>query len=199
MRVLEPNQDRAERPGVAPGLAWTAMALFALLGYVFISAAVGPFNKSWPVGLVSIAIYVVVFFCIQAACHPLRKRTDQTQCWRERFPTHDEREVQRFLEIVGESLGIREARVRRIRPDDRPEKLTQEVFCGDGMDLVELMMAIENAYALELPDSFLEKATTLGDLFDYVTRHSPGRPQPAPPPSHATDGKEADCTRTERS
>jgi acyl carrier protein len=108
----------------------------------------------------------------------LRGRTDQTQSWRERFPLRDEQEVQRFLQVIGELLGLKEERMRRLRPDDRPEDLTQDVFCGDGMGLVELMMAIEEAYGLELPDGFLEKARTLGDLFDYVTRQADARAAP---------------------
>jgi acyl carrier protein len=167
MRAKDPNQAGAGRPGVAGLLVWVGMFLFGLFALIFVSAALGPSHKGlvWPVVVV---VCFVVFFCIQAACHPLRGRSDQTQCWREKFPTRDEREVQRFLQVIGESLGLKEERMRALRPED----LTQEVFCGDGMDLVELMMAIEEAYALEFPDSLLGRVRTLGDLFEYVTRQA---------------------------
>ena len=177
MRARDPSKDGAGRPGVAGLLVWVGMFLFGLFALIFVSAALGPSHKGlvWPVVVV---VCFVVFFCIQAACHPLRGRSDQTQFWREKFPTHDEREVERFLQVVGESLGLKKERIRALRPDDRPEDLTQEVFCGDGMDLVELMMAIEEAYALELPDSFVERARTLVDLFEYVTRLAGARAAP---------------------
>jgi hypothetical protein len=38
------------------------------------------------------------------------------------------------------------------------------------MDIVELVMAVEEEYELNLPESFLETCQTLGELFDYVTR-----------------------------
>ena len=156
---------------------WVGMLLFGFFSLTFFGAVLGPSHKSlvWPVVVV---VCFVVFFCIQAACHPLRGRADQSQSWREKFPAHDEQEVQRFLQVVGESLGLKEERIRRLRPDDRPEDLTQEVFCGDGMDLVELMMAIEEAYGLKLPDDLLERARNLGDLFDYVTRQAATRVVP---------------------
>jgi acyl carrier protein len=150
------------------------MFLFGLLCLIFVGAVLGPSLKSlvWPVVVVVMVVCFVVFFCLQAAFHPVRGRTDQTQSWREQFPTHDEQEIRRFVQVVGESLGLKEERMRGLRPDDRPEDLTQEVFCGDDMDLVELVMAIEEAYGLELPDSLMERARTLGDLFDYVTREA---------------------------
>ncbi len=81
-------------------------------------------------------------------------------------------------------MGLREAHWCRLRPDDRVRDLTQEVFCGDGMDVIELVMDLENEYALELPDALLEEARTLGDLFDYVVGQNVG----GPPPSAAKQG-----------
>ncbi len=169
MQAKDPNQAGAGRPGVAGLLGWVGMLLLGLFVLIFVSAALGPSHKGlvWPV---VVMVCFVVFSFIQAACHPLRGRTEQSQSWREKFPTHDEQEVRRFLQVVGESLGLKEERMRRLRPDDRPEDLTQEEFCGDGLDIIELRMAIEKAYTLELPDSFVERAGTLGDLFEYVTR-----------------------------
>jgi len=173
MQAKDPNQAGAGRPGVAGLLVWVGMILFGLFALIFVSAALSPSHKGlvWPV----VVVCFVVFSFLQAACHPLRGRPDQTQSWRQQFPTHDEQEVRRFLQVVGESLGLKEERIRALRPDDRPEDLTQEVFCGDGMDLVELMMAIEEAYGVKLPDDLLERARTLGDLFEYVTRQASAR------------------------
>lgn len=164
-----------------PGsLVWVGMFLFGLLCLMFVSAVLGPSHKTlvWPVVVV---VCFVVFFCIRAAFHPLRGRTDHTQLWREQFPTHDEQQIRRFVQVVGEALGVKEERISSLRPDDRPVDLTQEVLCGDGMDLVELVMAIEDAYRLELPDNFVERARTLGDLFEYVTQQGATGADPSAP------------------
>jgi len=94
--------------GVIGLLVWVGIFLFGLLALILVGAALGPSHKGlvWPVVVV---VCFVVFFCIQAACHPLRGRTDQTQSWRQQFPTQDEQEVQRFLEYVTRQAGARAA------------------------------------------------------------------------------------------
>jgi len=117
-------------------------------------------------------VFVIGFFGLKAATHPIRGRRDERRAWTERFPTHADQELDRFLQIVGEELGLRKERWCRLRPDDRMVAVTQEWLCGDGMDIIELFMAIEQEYGLDLPESFHEKDRTLGDLFAYVTQHS---------------------------
>ncbi len=128
-------------------------------------------SRAWLL-VVFLAIYLVGFFCLQAATRPIRGRTDQRQSWKERFPAHREQELDRFLQIVGEELGLRKERWRRLRPDDRMVAVTQQWLCGDGMDIIELFLAIEQEYELDLPESFHTPDRTLGDLFAYVTQHS---------------------------
>ena len=94
--------------GVIGLLVWVGMFLFGLLALILVGATLGPSHKGL-VWSVVVVVCFVVFFCIQAACHPLRGRTDQTQSWRQQFPTHDEQEVQRFLEYVTRQAGARGA------------------------------------------------------------------------------------------
>ena len=124
-------------------------------------------------------IFVIGFFGMKAATHPIRGRRDERRAWKERFPTHTDQEFERFLRVVGDSVGVSEKHLCRLRPDDRVTALTQEWLCGDGMDIIELFMDIEREYGLDLPESCHEKTQTLADLFAYVTQHSPGRPPPA--------------------
>jgi hypothetical protein len=39
--------------------------------------------------------------------------------------------------------------------------LSRQMFCGNGLELVELIMALEKEHALDLPDDFLAKDSTL--------------------------------------
>jgi acyl carrier protein len=146
------------------------------LAAAFLAAVVPGLDTRKLPWLLAIVLFAVIFFSLKAAFHPIRGRMDEMDRWRQQFPTQSDQEFQRFLQIVVESLGLRTKHLRKLRPDDRVRALSQEAFCGDGMDIVELIMAIETEYALNLPDSFLETSETLGELFDYVTRHDTGRP-----------------------
>ena len=39
---------------------------------------------------------------------------------------------------------------------------------GDSLDIVELIMAIEEEFDIEIPDSDAEKVVTVGDVVDYI-------------------------------
>ena len=41
---------------------------------------------------------------------------------------------------------------------------------ADSLDLVELIMAMEEAFAIEIPDEVAEKITTVQDAIDYVQK-----------------------------
>ena len=109
MQARARNQAGAGRPRAAGLLVQVGMILLALLGFVLLPAVFGPFERSWPVWLVAAVMYVGILCFAMKLCHPLRSRIDQTQSWREKFPTHDEQEVQRFLEYVTRQTGARGA------------------------------------------------------------------------------------------
>jgi len=41
---------------------------------------------------------------------------------------------------------------------------------ADSLDLVELIMAMEEAFGIEIPDEVAEKITTVQDAIDYVQK-----------------------------
>ena len=68
-------------------------------------------------------------------------------------------------EIVAEQLGVEEAQV-----------LTESSFMddlgADSLDTVELVMALEEEFDLEIPDEDAEKIQTVNDAIEYITEHS---------------------------
>lgn len=43
---------------------------------------------------------------------------------------------------------------------------------ADSLDLVELIMALETEFDLEIPDEDAEKISTVGDVVDYIKSHT---------------------------
>ena len=135
-----------------------------------------PTLLSW----LGLGLIVAVVLGVKAARHPMRERADAMHLWRARFPLPPEAEIQRFLRVVGQSYGFRAEHGSKLRPDDTLAAIPHRWSGGDGLELVELVMAVEDEYSRELPEEFLTTDKTLAELFDCVTR-PPARLGSSPP------------------
>jgi acyl carrier protein len=76
--------------------------------------------------------------------------------------------------------GVTEQRVRDIIAEqlqvDASELKLESSFIddlgADSLDIVELVMAMEDAFEMEIPDEDAEKITTVKNVIDYITTHS---------------------------
>ena len=64
-------------------------------------------------------------------------------------------------QIVIDKLGVEESQVV-------PSANFIEDLRADSLDTVELVMAFEEAYNVEIPSEDLEKLETVGDVMDYI-------------------------------
>jgi len=64
-------------------------------------------------------------------------------------------------EIVVEQLGVDEAQVK-------PEASFIDDLGADSLDTVELVMAFEEKFDIEIPDEDAEKIRTVGDAISYL-------------------------------
>ncbi len=68
-------------------------------------------------------------------------------------------------EIIVEQLGI-----------DADEVTMEASFIddlgADSLDIVELIMALEEEFDMEIPDEEAEKISTVGDVINYINSHS---------------------------
>ncbi len=67
----------------------------------------------------------------------------------------------RIVEIVANQLGIEEE-------DVTAEASVIDDLGADSLDVVELVMALEEEFDLEIPDEEAEKITKVQNIFDYM-------------------------------
>lgn len=70
----------------------------------------------------------------------------------------------RVRSIIADQLGLAEE-------DIKPESKFIEDLSADSLDIVELIMAMEEEFQVEIPDEEAEKIRTVGDAMEYVKAH----------------------------
>jgi len=71
----------------------------------------------------------------------------------------------RVKEIVAEQLGVDESQVTN-------EASFMDDLGADSLDTVELVMALEEEFDIEISDESAEKIQTVQDAVDYITEHT---------------------------
>ncbi|MEW6013849.1 MAG: acyl carrier protein [Candidatus Zixiibacteriota bacterium] len=71
---------------------------------------------------------------------------------------------QKVKEIIVEQLGVDAAQVTE-------SARFVEDLSADSLDTVELVMALEEEFSLEIPDEDAEKITSVGDAVNYIKAH----------------------------
>lgn len=67
----------------------------------------------------------------------------------------------RVKEIIVEQLGVAEDSVKE-------EASFIDDLGADSLDIVELIMALEEEFDIEIPDTDAEKVVTVGDVVEYL-------------------------------
>jgi acyl carrier protein len=70
----------------------------------------------------------------------------------------------KIKEIIVEQLGATDTAVTM-------EASFIDDLGADSLDIVELIMALEEEFDTEIPDSDAEKIVTVGDVVDYIKEH----------------------------
>ena len=68
---------------------------------------------------------------------------------------------ERVKKIIAEQLGVEEDEVT-------PEASFVEDLGADSLDTVELVMALEEEFEIEIPDEDAKKILTVGKALDYI-------------------------------
>ena len=72
--------------------------------------------------------------------------------------------AEKVKKMIVELLGVSEAEVV-------PEAKFIDDLGADSLDIVELVMALEDEYGIEIPDEDAEKIETVGDAIKYIEEH----------------------------
>lgn len=70
---------------------------------------------------------------------------------------------EKVKQIIVEQLGVDESEVT-------PKAAFVDDLGADSLDIVELVMALEEAFDLEIPDEDAEKIRTVQDACDYINK-----------------------------
>ncbi len=73
----------------------------------------------------------------------------------------------RVKDIIVEQLGVSADQVN-------PEAKFVEDLGADSLDTVELVMAFEEEFGIEVPDEEAEKLTSVGDVISFITSQQQG-------------------------
>ena len=71
----------------------------------------------------------------------------------------------RVKKIIVDQLGVEEETVT-------PEASFIDDLGADSLDTVELVMALEEEFGVEIPDEDAEKITRVKEAVDYIEKHS---------------------------
>ena len=74
---------------------------------------------------------------------------------------------EKVKQIIVEQLGVDEGEVT-------PNASFVDDLGADSLDQVELVMAFEEAFGIEVPDEDAEKMATVKDAVDYIEKHAKG-------------------------
>lgn len=70
----------------------------------------------------------------------------------------------RVRKIIADQLGLDENTITM-------DSLFVDDLGADSLDVVELIMALEEEFDVEIPDEDAEKATKVGDVVEYISAH----------------------------
>ena len=74
-------------------------------------------------------------------------------------------EFEKIKEIIVEQLGVDES-------DVNMDSSFTDDLCADSLDLVELIMALEEEFDMEIPDEDAENIKTVADAVNYAKANS---------------------------
>jgi acyl carrier protein len=71
---------------------------------------------------------------------------------------------ERLFNTIADQLGVEREQVK-------PDASFTEDLGADSLDLVELIMALEEEFGVDIPDEDAEKIITVGDALNYLREH----------------------------
>jgi acyl carrier protein len=71
----------------------------------------------------------------------------------------------KVISIIAEQLGVEEDEIKL-------EASFIDDLGADSLDIVELVMALEEEYGIEIPDEDAEKIKTVQDAINYIKEHA---------------------------
>lgn len=76
----------------------------------------------------------------------------------------------KIVEIIKEQLNVKESEIK-------PEASFIDDLGADSLDAVEIAMAIEDEFGIEIPDNVAEETKTVGEMINYINNALENHPK----------------------
>ncbi len=73
--------------------------------------------------------------------------------------------LERVKEVIGEQLGVEDLDIITL------ETTFIDDLGADSLDIVELIMALEEEFGMEIPEAEAEKISSVGDVVEYIEKN----------------------------
>lgn len=110
---------------------------------------------------INIDIFSNIYYCVYIRNDIKFKNIVETARGGELIIMSSEEVFEKVKEIIVEQLGVTDTAVTR-------EASFIDDLGADSLDIVELVMALEEEFDMEIPDADAEKVVTVGDVVDYI-------------------------------
>ena len=78
---------------------------------------------------------------------------------------NEQEALEKVKKVVVDQLGVSEGEVTK-------ESSYVDDLGADSLDTVELVMALEETFGIEIPDEEAEKIKSVGDTVNYILKHA---------------------------
>ena len=72
---------------------------------------------------------------------------------------------EKIRDVIAEQLGVEDVEIITM------DTTFIDDLGADSLDIVELIMALEEEFDIEIPEAEAEKISTVGDVVDYIKDH----------------------------
>jgi len=126
------------------------------------------------IGIIVLAVVLCMFHDELPKAY--RQRSCKGREWERAFPEASKEDIRRFLAVFANAFAFRKCNRLKFCPQDKLMDVYKAVhpstWLPDRLEHVVLMQGLEDEFKRKVPETFMEEDTTLGVIFEHMTRNA---------------------------